>query len=65
MGAGLLAKAECQSISSLPDTPLSRASPLPQGGFADTGVTCRRQRWPRPADPGASHRSRQRSPGPS
>ncbi|QHF38020.1 hypothetical protein PspS34_06985 [Pseudomonas sp. S34] len=31
MGAGLLAKASCQSIPLLPDTPLSRASPLPQG----------------------------------
>ncbi|KAA0982481.1 metal ABC transporter ATP-binding protein, partial [Pseudomonas sp. ANT_J28] len=31
MGAGLLAKAECQLTSMLPDTPPSRASPLPQG----------------------------------
>ncbi|APV42865.1 hypothetical protein PFAS1_27460 [Pseudomonas frederiksbergensis] len=31
VGAGLLAKASCQSISMLPDPPLSRASPLPQG----------------------------------
>ncbi|OYQ04272.1 hypothetical protein B7L09_26125 [Pseudomonas mandelii] len=31
MGAGLLAKAVCQSTSMLNDTPLSRASPLPQG----------------------------------
>ncbi|AWM92662.1 hypothetical protein DJ564_18525 [Pseudomonas sp. 31-12] len=32
VGAGLLAKTECQSTSSWPDTPPSRASPLPQGG---------------------------------
>ncbi|MEK1844389.1 MAG: metal ABC transporter ATP-binding protein, partial [Pseudomonas sp.] len=31
VGAGLPAKAECQSISMLNDTPPSRASPLPQG----------------------------------
>ncbi|OOG83540.1 hypothetical protein B0E42_19365 [Pseudomonas sp. A25(2017)] len=30
VGAGLLAKASVQSVSMLPDTPLSRASPLPQ-----------------------------------
>ncbi|MCE6977137.1 hypothetical protein EI534_06850 [Pseudomonas frederiksbergensis] len=29
MGAGLLAKTECQLTSSLPDTPPSRASQLP------------------------------------
>ncbi|OYQ27575.1 hypothetical protein B7L09_03660 [Pseudomonas mandelii] len=31
VGAGLPAIADCQSTSSLNDTPLSRASPLPQG----------------------------------
>ncbi|QAY84292.1 hypothetical protein CUN61_09955 [Pseudomonas arsenicoxydans] len=31
VGAGLLAKAVYQSTSALNDTPLSRASPLPQG----------------------------------
>ncbi|PQP00639.1 hypothetical protein C5612_22035 [Pseudomonas frederiksbergensis] len=31
MGAGLLAKRPAHSTSPLPDTPLSRASPLPQG----------------------------------
>ncbi|PMZ75838.1 hypothetical protein C1X65_12620 [Pseudomonas sp. FW305-70] len=31
MGAGLLAKRASASTSFLPDTPLSRASPLPQG----------------------------------
>ncbi|PQP05178.1 hypothetical protein C5612_05700 [Pseudomonas frederiksbergensis] len=31
VGAGLLAKAVCQSPSMLPVIPLSRASPLPQG----------------------------------
>ncbi|EJN17959.1 hypothetical protein PMI36_05376 [Pseudomonas sp. GM79] len=31
VGAGLLAKAACQPASLLNDTPLSRASPLPQG----------------------------------
>ncbi|PYY68963.1 hypothetical protein CRX42_19015 [Pseudomonas jessenii] len=31
MGAGLLAKAVCQSTSLLNDTPHSRASPLPHG----------------------------------
>ncbi|KAB0501442.1 hypothetical protein F7R14_21670 [Pseudomonas lini] len=31
VGAGLLAKAVCQAISALTDTPSSRASPLPQG----------------------------------
>ncbi|AWM93386.1 hypothetical protein DJ564_22690 [Pseudomonas sp. 31-12] len=30
VGAGLLAKASCQSTSALTDTPPSRASPLPQ-----------------------------------
>ncbi|PQP00150.1 hypothetical protein C5612_24725 [Pseudomonas frederiksbergensis] len=30
MGAGLLAKVECQSLSMLAVRPLSRASPLPQ-----------------------------------
>ncbi|AWM90879.1 hypothetical protein DJ564_08595 [Pseudomonas sp. 31-12] len=35
MGAGLPAIAVCHSTSMLPDTPLSRASPLPQGyGYA-------------------------------
>ncbi|KAA8742376.1 hypothetical protein FE275_05040 [Pseudomonas koreensis] len=34
VGAGLLAKASCQSTSMLNDRPLSRASPLPQGGIA-------------------------------
>ncbi|POA29976.1 hypothetical protein C1884_24540 [Pseudomonas sp. GW460-R15] len=29
MGAGLLAKASVQAILMVPDTPLSRASPLP------------------------------------
>ncbi|QJP98627.1 hypothetical protein C6Y56_21690 [Pseudomonas fluorescens] len=29
VGAGLLAKADCQSTFSLSDPPLSRASPLP------------------------------------
>ncbi|TFY88481.1 hypothetical protein DYL59_15510 [Pseudomonas kairouanensis] len=33
-GAGLLAKARCQSLHMLTDTPLSRASPLPQGYIA-------------------------------
>ncbi|PMZ69310.1 manganese ABC transporter ATP-binding protein, partial [Pseudomonas sp. FW305-70] len=34
MGAGLLAKAECQSTSMLTDAPSSRASPLPHwSGF--------------------------------
>ncbi|TBN48920.1 hypothetical protein EYC95_07490 [Pseudomonas sp. BGI-2] len=32
VGAGLLAKGPSASISMLTDTPLSRASPLPQGG---------------------------------
>src|SRR5690349_7340155 len=32
VGAGLLAKASPQSILMLTDPPLSRASPLPQGG---------------------------------
>ncbi|OPG69781.1 hypothetical protein B1219_23030 [Pseudomonas ogarae] len=31
VGAGLLAKTAYQSTSMLPDPPLSRASPLPQG----------------------------------
>jgi len=31
VGAGLLAKAVCQSTKMLNETPLSRASPLPQG----------------------------------
>ncbi|MGB8925148.1 MAG: metal ABC transporter ATP-binding protein, partial [Pseudomonas sp.] len=31
MGASLLAKASCQSISCLTDTPPSRAGSLPQG----------------------------------
>ncbi|TNB93030.1 hypothetical protein FHG55_22340 [Pseudomonas jessenii] len=32
VGAGLLAKAVCQSLYIPTDPPLSRASPLPQGG---------------------------------
>ncbi|KAA8742573.1 hypothetical protein FE275_06070 [Pseudomonas koreensis] len=32
VGAGLLAKALCQTPKILTDTPHSRASPLPQGG---------------------------------
>ncbi|PNB74109.1 hypothetical protein C1X64_11440 [Pseudomonas sp. GW456-E7] len=44
MGAGLLAKASCQSTLMLSDTPLSRASPLPQS-FC---VCCRISGDPRP-----------------
>ncbi|CAI8851848.1 FAD_binding_2 domain-containing protein [Pseudomonas sp. IT-P258] len=33
VGAGLLAKAVCQSAQMPPDTPPSRASPLPQVAF--------------------------------
>ncbi|EJN22950.1 hypothetical protein PMI36_02891 [Pseudomonas sp. GM79] len=33
VGAGLLAKASVQPTSMLNDTPLSRASPLPQGSL--------------------------------
>ncbi|TPG80316.1 hypothetical protein EAH78_03650 [Pseudomonas arsenicoxydans] len=35
VGAGLLAKAVGQSTLMLSDTPLSRASPLPQGIYVD------------------------------
>ncbi|CAI8706764.1 conserved hypothetical protein [Pseudomonas jessenii] len=35
VGAGLLAKAATQSTQMSPDTPLSRASPLPQGPALD------------------------------
>ena len=34
VGGGLLAKASAQQTLMLTDTPLSRASPLPQGGRA-------------------------------
>jgi hypothetical protein len=41
VGAGLLAKASCQSTSMLADRPLSRASPLPQGMLRQGWISCR------------------------
>ncbi|OWP72189.1 hypothetical protein CEC48_09455 [Pseudomonas sp. K2I15] len=40
MGAGLLAKAVCQSLDRLAESPFSRASPLPQGICGDQAACC-------------------------
>ncbi len=53
VGAGLLAKAVCQSLEVLTDPPLSRASPLPHWGMHRPLILCKaRQFQPRRQNPG-------------
>ncbi|TWS11729.1 hypothetical protein FJD35_03785 [Pseudomonas mandelii] len=47
MGASLLAKASCQPLSRLADTPLSRAGSLPQGTFLAFRARFQAQKSPR------------------
>ncbi|MBD0681412.1 hypothetical protein CGA21_22500 [Pseudomonas sp. PSB11] len=49
VGAGLLAKKPCQSIKMATDTPLSRASPLPQGMCGGAQIACAQKSTPQGA----------------
>ncbi len=49
VGAGLLAKALCQTTSPVADPPPSRASPLPQGDWCSIQAMCSGTKKPPPA----------------